>query len=152
MNKTRRLSILFIIIISSCSSPGPALPGWLEGEWETGNINGFAGEIWSIHNDTMMSGQGLASADGRIIVTENISIFISKGKMYYAAKVSAQNDGNEILFKAILMKEDHLVFVNPEHDFPTRIVYLLQDRNKLEINISGRDEEDSRTIELHRNE
>ena len=153
MNKTGRLIILLaIIIVSSCASPGPGLPVWLEGIWETGNDAGFAGETWLIQNDTLMIGQGLVNVDGHIMVTEEISIFISKGKMYYAARVSDQNNGDEILFKAILTEEEHLVFVNPGHDFPTRIVYMLKDADTLEINISGRDKEDSRTIELKRNE
>ena len=72
--------------------------------------------------------------------------------MYYSARVAEQNEGSTILFKASHIEEGHLVFTNPEHDFPTRIVYKLSAPDTLMINISGRDREDTRTIKLYRNE
>lgn len=151
MSRTARiLLILTIIIAGSCSSSGPELPLWLDGEWKTNNKSGFVGENWWLENDTLLLGQGLVHVAGQLRVIEETRIFISNGLMYYGAKVPDQNEGKQILFKATHIDTGHLVFENPEHDFPTRIVYKLTEDNMLEINISGRDEEDSRTIVLYR--
>lgn len=144
------IKISFALILISCSVSGPGLPHWLEGNWETGNSSGFTGENWQMINDTLITGKGLANVNGQLLEMEEISIFISKGELYYGARVSEQNDGRQIFFKATFIGEEHLVFENPEHDFPTRIVYKLKDHNTLKINISGRDEEDTRTITLFR--
>lgn len=149
MNKLLQYTIL-LLIVASCSSTGPELPSWLEGEWKTNNKSGFAGENWNKSNDTLLSGQGMVHVAGQYKVMEEIIIFISDSKIYYGATVSDQNDGKQVLFTATFISDGHLVFENPEHDFPTRIVYKLKDQNTLEVNISGRDEEDSNTITLYR--
>jgi hypothetical protein len=149
MNKARQILILlFVIILSSCSSPEPELPLWLEGDWKTNNKSGFAGEHWQMVNDTLMSGEGLVHMAGQYRVMEKISIFSSNGNLYYEATVSNQNEGKQVLFKASYIAPGHLVFINPEHDFPTRIVYKLKEKTLLEVNLSGRDKEDTRTIAM----
>lgn len=151
MSRTGRLLfILTIVIAGACSPSGPELPIWLDGEWNTNNKSGFMGENWQLENDTLLLGQGMVHIAGQMRVMEETSIFISKGLMYYGAKVSDQNEGKQILFKARYIEPGHVVFENPGHDFPTRIVYKLKEDNVLEINISGRDKEDSRTFVLYR--
>jgi len=150
MNKYSQYFVFLLIILTSCSADGPELPLWLDGEWKTNNKSGFVGENWVVENDTLIMGQGLVHVGGQLKAMEEISIFISKGQIYYGAKVADQNEGKQILFKATLIAPGHLVFENPEHDFPTRIVYKLKDPVTLEVNISGRDEEDTRTIELNK--
>jgi hypothetical protein len=149
MIKTVQISaLLLLLIMISCTSPGPELPLWLEGEWKTNNKSGFAGETWQLANDTLLSGEGLVHVGGQYRVMEKITIFSSNGNLYYGATVSGQNEGKQVLFTASHIAPGHLVFLNPEHDFPTRIVYKLKDDRALEVNISGRDKEDSRTIAM----
>ena len=99
-------------------------------------------------NDTLLSGEGLVHVAGQYQVMEQISIFSSKGSLYYGATVSGQNEGKQVMFKASHIAPGHIVFENPEHDFPTRIVYKLKEETILEVNISGRDKEDTRTIAM----
>ena len=67
MYKLLQYTIL-LIIVASCSSTGPELPTWLEGEWKTNNKSGFAGENWWVENDTLLSGQGLVHVAGQLRV------------------------------------------------------------------------------------
>jgi len=151
MNKITRIIPIFVLfILFSCSTTEKDLPLWLDGSWETNEPEDIVGEYWEKESDKRIAGYGYILRDGEQLKTEIISIYISGDTMFYAARVPDQNDGKEILFKASLVSEDHLVFKNPEHDFPTRIVYKLVCERTLEINISGRDEEDSRTIVLNR--
>ena len=150
MNRLSRYFVFLVILLASCSPGGPGLPLWLEGEWKTNNESGFAGEYWRLENDTLLSGQGMVHIAGQLKVMEEISIFIRDDQIYYGANVIGQNQGRRILFRATYIADGHLVFENPQHDFPTRIVYKLKDSDTLEVNISGRDEEDSKTIEMYR--
>jgi len=152
MNKRFYILILPLILLVACSEPGPELPYWLEGEWNTGNEAGFAGEFWQIENDTLLKGQGLVLIGNTQHVMEEISIYTSKGSMYYGARVADQNEGETILFKASYIENGHLVFENPGHDFPTRIVYKLAAPDTLKVNISGRDIDDTRTITMYKYE
>lgn len=152
MNKRLNILVFLFLLLMACSEPGPELPHWLEGEWHTGNEAGFSGEIWQNENDTLLTGQGLVLIGNTEHVMEEILIYTSKGSMYYGARVAEQNEGETILFKASYIESGHLVFENPGHDFPTRIVYKLAAPDTLEVNISGRDAEDTRTISMYRYE
>lgn len=152
MSKFLHILILALMLLMACSEPGQELPYWLEGEWKTGNEAGFSGEIWQLENDTLLKGQGLVLIGETEHIMEEISIYTSNGSMYYGARVADQNEGKTILFKATYIDNGHLVFENPGHDFPTRIVYKLAGPDTLEVNISGRDAEDNRTITLYKHE
>lgn len=152
MNKRLYILILPLLMLMGCSETGPELPYWLEGEWNTGNEAGFAGEFWNIENDTLLRGQGLVLIGNTKHVMEEISIYTSNGALYYGARVADQNEGKAILFKASYINNGHLVFENPGHDFPTRIVYKLASQDTLEVNISGRDAEDNRIITMYKYE
>lgn len=148
MNKLSYYLVIILIVLTSCVVDHPELPLWLEGEWKTNNRSGFMGENWAQENDTLISGQGMVHIAGQLRVMEEINIYISDGEMYYTAKVSEQNDGKQIIFVGTYIAPGHLVFENPEHDFPTRIVYKRTDSGTLEVNLSGRDKEDTRVITL----
>ena len=152
MNRILFLQLVVVLLFTACSGPEQEIPVWLEGDWTTGAEAGFSGEHWQVINDTLLKGQGLVLIGNTEHIMEEISIFSSMGSMYYSARVTEQNKGSTILFKARHIEDGHLVFTNPEHDFPTRIVYKLRDPDTLMINISGRDKEDSRTIKLFRND
>lgn len=148
MIRTTFYLLLSLTLLVSCTSQGPELPEWLEGEWKTNNKSGFVGENWVLANDTLLTGEGLVHVAGQYKVMEKISIFSSGESLYYGATVSGQNDGKQVLFRATHIAPGHLVFENPEHDFPTRIVYKLKEKTVLEVNLSGRHEEDTRTIAM----
>ena len=77
MIKTSHIIAFFLLLlIVSCKAPGPELPLWLEGEWQTNNKSGFAGENWQLLNDTLLSGEGLVHVAGQYQVMEQISILI----------------------------------------------------------------------------
>jgi hypothetical protein len=152
MNKIGRLFILLsMVIASSCSSPAPTLPLWLEGTWETGKTDGFAAEVWRKVNDTLMSGDGWIGLNGEISIMEEFSIFISHGKVYYSVTVLEQNNREEIIYECIESVPGQMVFENPEHDYPTLFRYTWVG-NSLTVTTSGREKDDDVIYEMKKNE
>jgi hypothetical protein len=56
------------------------------------------------------------------------------GDIFYVALPSGQN---ETWFKLVKMGEKEAVFENPEHDFPQRIIYRLENDGSLHARIEG---------------
>ena len=51
--------------------------------------------------------------------------------------VYVEHNKREVSFKLIKITTDKAVFENPEHDFPTRIIYMKKDKNTLHARIEG---------------
>lgn len=142
------LSIMFII--TSCDQKQAKIPYWLEGQWETGDSVGFTAESWEKINDQFMTGEGLfITPEGKTVI-ELLSLFIRDNVLFYAAMLPNQNNGEEILFIETQNDIDSLVFENPLHDFPKKIIYYKKDENFIEVSIYGDDEERVNIIELKR--
>ncbi len=146
--KLTSILILFILISFISCSDGPRLPYWLEGTWASGDSIGFSGEAWTELNDTMLIGEGLFNMPDNTILIEELNIFISGGSMHYAAIVPDQNEGYEIIFTASYISSDSLVFENPEHDYPKKIIYIRKPGNKLQVMIIGDSDENAEVLTL----
>ncbi len=155
MNRSWQLFIILsVIIISSCTSPKLEFPVWLtlmQGKWETGTKNGYAGEEWIQLNDTLMKGKGWVSKDGELRVMEELSIFISNNHMYYGATVLDQNNGEMIIYTLTDSDNSLLIFENREHDYPTKIRYDFRG-DSLVVVISGKTDGDSQTFNMKKHE
>jgi len=110
---------------------------WLSGYW-TDEINGIKmEELWlpvsngsmiGIHRDSFISGK---------IFFENLRIEqINDSIIYYASP----NGRTPTEFNLISLSNNKVVFANPEHDFPQRILYSLKAETltaRIEGNIEG---------------
>ena len=153
MNKiTKRISFIafwgLILILTSCDQKQAKLPPWLEGQWETGDSVGFTTESWEKINDQFMTGEGLfITPDGKTVI-ELLHIFIREDVLFYAAMLPDQNNGEEILFIHTNNNPDSLVFENPKHNYPKKIVYYKKTDDFIEVSIYGNEEDRVKTILL----
>ena len=149
-----RISLIALLglmfIITSCDQKQAKLPDWLEGQWETGDSVGFTAESWEIINDQFMTGEGLFISSEDKMVIEVLNIFIRDNMLFYAAMLPNQNNGEEILFVDTHNNADSLVFENPLHDFPKKIIYSRKDHNSIEVSIYGDEEDRVNTFDLKR--
>jgi hypothetical protein len=121
---------------------------WLEGTWASGDSIGFSGEAWTKANSKLLLGEGLFNMPDNSIMIEELSIHISGDKMYYSAIVPDQNEGREVSFMATYIGADSLVFENPEHDYPKKIIYSLNHEKQLEVHIIGEDDAEANILTL----
>ncbi len=113
------LLLLFMPIVSGPASTADL--AWLSGCWDLTRNGRHVIEQWSAPEGGTLIGMSRTVADG---VTKEFEFVMiregSGGQLEYVAKPSGQP---EATFTAIRASGSEVVFENPQHDFPTRIIY-----------------------------
>lgn len=124
MYKYTGLLLLCLLGTAGCgSSLRPLL--WLEGTWVMEKpTGGLRLETWSPDGKNLLIGTGQRVAHGDTSLLEQISIYKSKGKVWYAPVVKDQNQGQAVAFRMVSQENNRFIFENEKHDFPQRIVYF----------------------------
>lgn len=107
---------------------------WLGGCWNNERGNRSVEEVWLKPKGGMMLGLGRTLKDGQAIEFEFMRIHEEKGEIFYTAKPSGQPEAS---FKLISNKNGEVVFENPQHDFPQRVIYRKQTDGSLIARIEG---------------
>lgn len=108
--------------------------GWLAGCWENAGPSTISEEQWMKPLGGSMIGMSRTVKDGKTRWHEFLQIRQSGDSLVYIADPSGQN---KTVFRAITITADEVVFENPEHDFPQRIIYHLNDDGSLDARIEG---------------
>lgn len=110
----------------------------LIGEWSDVQDSGRTvfNEHWERAKDGSMAGLGFVLSGLDTVFIEHLGILNIEGKLHYAATVGGQNNGQAVLF-ALEHGTDSLVFTNPAHDFPQRIVYAPVGPDAWKVSVSG---------------
>lgn len=106
---------------------------WLSGHWQSVDGDKMTEELWMPARGRIMLGLNRnvsGTAHGRF---EYLRIVQTKIDTYYWA---SPGGANETPFKMTKATEGHVVFENPEHDFPKRIEYR-RDGDELTAQIFG---------------
>jgi hypothetical protein len=107
---------------------------WLAGCWE-GNAGGAAYyEQWMRPVGGTMLGMSRTVANDQTVAYEFLRIHEKDGDIYYTANPSGQAQAS---FKLVKYGDREAVFENPEHDFPQRIVYRLEESGALVATTQG---------------
>lgn len=108
---------------------------WLSGCWESVGGEPGSGEQWSIPAGGTLFGVGRTIRNGKTVAHEFMQIRSNDaGNIEFIAKPS-QQEGASFLMKSLSEKE--VVFENLAHDFPQRVIYRLNDPNRLTGRIEG---------------
>lgn len=121
---------------------------WLSGSWQ----GPFDKGVWEA---------AYTSATGGVILSANKEMIDGRVVMVEFERFTVENDDviltpyphgrqSEATFK--LVEHDprlsRAIFVNPEHDFPSRIVYERTGADRLLITVTGREGDESKTLTL----
>ena len=97
---------------------------WLSGCWDNGDTLRRYEEQWMKPSGTSLLGMSRTVAKGKTVAYEFLQIRQEKnGDIFYVANPSGQEQG---FFKLVKFGSGELVFENPDHDFPQRIIYRLK--------------------------
>ncbi|AWA30140.1 hypothetical protein HYN48_08635 [Flavobacterium magnum] len=96
---------------------------WLIGRWENDSRAGKLVEEWSTFNDSMIIGSGMFVTGTDTVFSEDLWLEQHGDSLSYFAKVYGQNNSRKVEFKMTSSTKDQMVFENPTHDFPNKIVY-----------------------------
>lgn len=94
-------------------------------------------ETWSIINDTLLTATSVMKVGNEIAFSEKIKLVLDNDSIYYIPAVSNQNNGNEIRFGLISKTAKEWIFENKTHDFPTRIIYTIKEKDSLIVKVDG---------------
>ncbi len=92
-----------------------------------------------------MLGMSRTVAKGRIVEHEFLQVRVQEGRIVYIAKPSGQPEAR---FTATTVSAREVVFENPAHDFPQRIIYRLQPDGNIGARIEGTDKGQTRGIDF----
>ena len=110
---------------------------WLIGSWKNQSAKTVDIETWKKLNDSTFIGRSYSLTGGDTVSSEHIRMEQHKGKLYYIPTVKNQNGGKAVTFMLTSSNNKHVVFENPEHDFPQKITYTQITNDSLVAEISG---------------
>lgn len=93
---------------------------WLAGCWSIVRADGFTEEFWRPPAGGAMLGVARNIRGDKMTEFEFLSIREVDGKLSYVAIPSRQK---ETVFPLVKFTSSELVFENPTHDFPQRVIY-----------------------------
>ena len=127
-----------LIVVSMAGALQPAAPaikdvGWIAGCWETTRNGRHVVESWTSAEGGTILGVSRTVSNGRTSEWEFLIIREGAKSLEYVAKPSRQP---EATFSATSVSATEVVFENPAHDFPKKIIYK-RDGDALVASIEG---------------
>jgi hypothetical protein len=135
-----RCALAILVLTSSATAaaePGPTLDqfDWLVGSWEREVGDGVSIEEWTRVSANVIEGTTVVRIGDALEITEHLRIERFGDRIYYIA-LPGEN-AMPTPFELVQHEQGRWVFENPEHDFPTRIIYLSLDATHLRVRIEG---------------
>ena len=135
--------ILLLLAIVSCKKSDAnekdkiKAANWLLGNWENKTADGTLTEYWKKVNDSTFQATSYYIKAKDTLHFESITLQQKGEELTYNAAVKGQNDDKAVAFKLTTETEKQLVFENPKHDYPQKIIYTLITPDSLVAKISG---------------
>ena len=108
---------------------------WLAGSWERTQKNSVMHERWHQVDDTLMAGDAIKIAGADTTTLERMRMLQRDSIVYFVAEVP-HND-SAIYFPLTYVDSLGYHFENPQHDFPTHIIYRQILSDSLHARIEG---------------
>jgi hypothetical protein len=93
---------------------------WLSGCWERRTANGSVEEQWSSSAGGMLHGFSRTVRRDTVVAYEFVRIYPAGDTLVFEAQPSRQAKAE---FRAVPPFVPEVVFANPAHDFPQRVIY-----------------------------
>jgi hypothetical protein len=111
--------------------------GWFAGCWQ--QVNRARGTVvdeqWMApHGGTMLGMSRTIRGDSALVEFEHLQVLQRNGRAVYHAEPSGQTPTD---FEAASVSDTVVVFENPKHDFPQRIIYRRRGADSLLARIEG---------------
>ncbi|MEK6303620.1 MAG: DUF6265 family protein [Acidobacteriota bacterium] len=110
---------------------------WISGCWVSDDGKERTEEQWMKPGGQSMMGMSRTVAGGKTVFTEHIQIREREGQLAYIVAIGM--GAKPVVFKQIKSTDGEVVFENPEHDFPQRIIYRRESAEKLFARIEGKE-------------
>jgi hypothetical protein len=123
-----------LFLAAAAPSPSTPLPGWMSGDWVRDEGRSWTEEHWSGPRAGLMLGTGRSGRGETVQSFEYMRIARdAQGRLTFWG---SPGGAPAVAFPAVETGPAKIVFENPAHDFPTRIVYS-RTGDRLTASISG---------------
>ncbi len=124
MTKGQVACLLAIAVMPAGAFPASILDlGWLSGCWSSNNQQAGSGEQWMAPAGGTMLGISRTVRDSKTVAFEFMRIVEQdEGGLVFIASPSGQSTAS---FAMLSLNDRKVIFENPSHDFPQRIIYRL---------------------------
>ena len=107
---------------------------WMTGCWERRTQNGLVAEQWGQPRGRMMLGAGQTIRGDSTLEYEQVRIADRGTAVVYYAQPSGQQPAE---FVAESVSDTLVIFENPAHDFPQRVIYRKRGADSLIARVEG---------------
>jgi hypothetical protein len=127
--------LAWVAAAAAAAEPSPfSRMGWMEGRW-IGVVDGTRmEEHWTSGDGDALVGMHKDVKDGRMVSFEFLRIERRDGEIHYLASPGGRP---ATPFKLVEQSDRRLVFENPAHDFPQRVLYWSDRAGTLSARIEG---------------
>lgn len=141
--------ILILAVLSSCKKETKtevpvktysnlAKAEWFIGEWGNKSAEGELTERWKKENDSVYLGESyFVVGEKDTVFAEHVRLEEANRKLSYTVSIPGQNKELPVSFEMTSATDNQIVFENPKHDFPNKIIYNLVEKDSLIAEISG---------------
>ena len=146
-----RLNVLMALFISTASMQTATLAdiSWIAGDWQTApGGRAQIEEHWTQVGGASMMGMSRTVAGEKTVEFEYLRIEQRADGIYYVAYPKARCPGTD--FKLTRASATEVVFENPQHDFPKRIIYRKSEGDSLTASIDGGEGTKARSFAFQR--
>ena len=142
----RALGLLAALVgAAPLAAQAPEPPAWLAGCWVRERGTRRIDDLWMAPRAGIMLGVSRTVRSDTLVEYEHLAIERRGGTLVYRATPSGQAPAE---FTATAVGVDEVVFENPAHDFPQRIIYRARGTDSLVARIEGPVEGGSRAAEF----
>ena len=151
MRRLSRVSLLVLLVVtgSARSTPdsGVTAFAWLAGCWASVAGEFGTGEVWTAPAGGTMLGLSRTVRDGKTVEYEFMQIReIAPGQLAFVAHPSGQA---QAAFPLVRSGPGEVVFEDPAHDFPQRVIYRLVEPDRLHARIEGTLQGKDQGVDFH---
>ena len=110
---------LMILVLAAAATT--AVPEWMAGCWAGQSGPMTFEEVWTRPASGSMMGIARVLKSGRVVFSEFMRIEMKDGALTFTPRIGSKQAPVDFRLKSLSDKE--VVFENPAHDFPQRILY-----------------------------
>ena len=122
---------------------------WLSGHWQTKpKSTTQIEEHWTEPAGATMVGMGRTVVGEKTTEFEYLRIEQRENSIYYVASPNGRCPATD--FKLVKLTSEEVIFANPQHDFPKRVIYRKAGKNSITASIDGGEGTKSMTFPYQR--
>jgi hypothetical protein len=119
--------IIFVSMANSQSNRKMEELLWIVDNWVNAEGETVSYEHWEKVNDSLYEGGSETIKNGDTVFSEKLKILKENDDIFYVADV--KHNPAPVYFKLTYSGTNKAVFENPEHDFPRKITYEIENGN-----------------------